>query len=131
MYEPFKESVYLELIHSQDSDFILTDDAIVNSTINGSRSDLSNPIVKSCAQSIRLGSPALSRKRLRAALKKINRRLGVIYYLKGRGSWFVRLLLPIKTPDPILAIGCQRFSGNNLTALFSWLNLPRPARSKR
>ena len=130
MYEPFKKAVYLKLIHSQDSDFILTDDAIVKITINCSRTCLPNAIVENCAQHIRLGSPALSRKRLRAALKKINRRLGVAYHLKG--SWSVRLLGKHSTdsPDLILAIGCQRFSGNNLNALYTWLNLPRPMGSK-
>ena len=114
MYEPFKKAVYLKLIHSQDSDFILTDDAIVNIIVN------------SHSQDIRLGRPALSRKRLRAALKKINRRLGVVYHLKG--SWSVRLLGKRSTngPDLTLYIGCQRFSGNNLNALYTWLNLPRP-----
>lgn len=116
MYKPFKKAVYLKLIHSQDSDFILTDDAIVNITIegNGSLTGFPSP------QSIRLGSPALSRRRLRAAIKKINGKVGAYYYL--RGSWGIQLL-PSKT-DPTLAIGCQRFSGNNLSALFSWLNLP-------
>ena len=122
MYEPFKKAVYLKLIHSQDSDFILTDDAIVNITINGSRTCFPSAIVESRAQGIRLGGPALSRKRLRAAIKKIDRRLGVAYHLKG--SWFVRLLRT--NTDPILQVGCQRFSGDNLTALCSWLNLPRP-----
>ena len=119
MYKPFKKAVYLKLIHSQDSDFILTDDAIVNITINGSRTGFPSSIVESCAQSIRLGRPALSRRRLRAAIKKINGKVGAYYYL--RGSWDIRLL-PTKT----LSIGCQRFSGDNLTALYTWLNLPRP-----
>lgn len=129
MYEPFEKSVYLTLIHSQDSDFILTDDAIVNITING-RTCIPSVIVNSQSQDICLGSPALSRKRLRAVLKKINRRVGVVYTLNG--LWFVQLLGTRSTngPDLILAIGCQRFSGNNLTALYSWLNLPRPMGSK-
>ena len=125
MYRPFEKEVHLKLIHSQDSDFILTDDAIVNITINGSRIDLPNSIVNSHSD-IRLGRPALSRKRLRAALKKINRRLGVAYHLKR--SWSVRLLSRHSTngPDLTLTIGCQIFSGDNLTALYTWLNLPRP-----
>ena len=128
MYKPFEKAVYLKLIHSQDRDFILTDDAIanINITIDGSSTGFPSSIVESCAQSIRLGSPALSRKRLRAAIKKINGKVGASYYL--RGSWAIRLL-PTKT-DLILAIGCQRFSGDNLTALCSWLNLPRPLRSE-
>lgn len=119
MYRPFEKEVYLKLIHSEDSDFILTDDAIVNITIT---LDFPNSIVNSHSQDIRLGRPALSRKRLRAALKKINRRRGVNYHLKG--SWVIRLLPNASAPT--LAIGCQRFSGDNLTALYTWLNLPRP-----
>ena len=122
MYKPFEKEVYLNLIHSEDSDFILTDDAIVKITINDARTDHS--IVNSHSQDIRLGRPALSRKRLRAALKKINRRRGVSYHLKG--SWYVRLLHKASAPTPTLWIGCQRFSGDNLTTLYTWLNLPRP-----
>ena len=124
MYKPFEKEVYLNLIHSEDSDFILTDDAIVKITINDARTDRPNSIVNSHPQDIRLGSPALSRKRLRAALKKINRRRGVSYHLKG--SWYVRLLHKASAPTPTLWIGCQRFSGDNLTTLYTWLNLPRP-----
>ena len=124
MYKPFEKEVYLNLIHSEDRDFILTDDAIVKITINDARTDHS--IVNSHSQDIRLGGPALSRKRLRAALKKINRRLGVAYHLKR--SWVIQLLPYASVPT--LVIGCQRFSGDNLTALYTWLNLPRPMGSK-